>query len=574
VEFLHAKEAMRACEANLSPRYHRLDKLERYVEGTQYDGRKSFWDESVPVFERAPCFVYPIFQHANQSNTDLCLGEGKFPAITALSNEDDAAFDDQFGLDEEQSEILDRFILGIEKQASLRSVCRESLNAAQSCGTAVAIGGIRNGRLVVDTTKAKWCKAEHDETTGAVTSLEIRYPYLEEYKDERENKWALRCMLYRRVIDTEFDTTYLPAKADEEGREPNWVADKSKTLAHGLGFCPVLWYRFLKPCSTVNDIDGEPPHRHLLDECDALNFAISLRHRGAMYASSPQYIETGVDKGYNPAPMGRMAEVVIGGGIDPITGATMPSYVTPASGKEAARQTGPGVIWTYENEGSDVKLLTLPGDALDPADNNCRDLRAKIAEGLCVVFTDTENTLRTVDISGRALREMHKKQTEHCDQIRDDFGNHFLLPLVDMLLRIVLAKPKGLYLSGVKKVLPILAKFNAQIEGGTSQWFAPALELDWGEYFPLTGLDKQQDIMAVTAAKEAKLITHETAVGEMRDYFPIGNVPEYMLALEKEDAENQQKAVDNAKAMAEASGPSQFGGGKLAPKGKQPQEAA
>lgn len=575
MNFPGSAKAQKAMLANLSPRFHRLDRLERYVDGTQYDVRRPFWDESEdapPVFERAPCIVYPIVDSAIRSNVNLCLGEGRWPEITALCNEDDSAFDPQFGLDEADSEVVDSFIKAIVEQARVKAVSRECLEAAQGQKTAVAIVGVRNGKLVVDTTKAKWCTREIDEQTGAVTSLEIRYPYIEEFYDKQARCWDCRCMVYRRVIDDTTDTTFLPAEAQEDGTEPDWKVNPKKTVKHGLGFCPVIWYRFMSKCSSVADVDGKAIHENLTDEIDALNFALSLRHRGATYASDPQFAEIGVDKDYNPAPIGRTADVVIVGDVDPETGLPIGSSWRAKSkmGTSPARMRGPGIVWKYENKDSDVKVLTLPGDALVPADSNCRDLRAKIAESLSVVFQDFENAQKSVDVSGRALRENHRKQTDNCDLIRDDFGHNFLLPLIDMLLRVAMVKADGLYLAGVKKAVPILKRFLASVEGSVEQWFSPRLHVSWGDYFKLTGQDKLADINAVVAARNAKFITRQTCVEEMREYFDIGSPHEYLEALEKEDEESAKKALENATAMAAIQKPAGSPGQPQQQQGKPP----
>lgn len=542
-----ADEAHRILLANLSPRYHRLDVLERYVDGTQYEGRPSFWSDDVPVFERAPCVVYPIVKSAIQSNADLCVGQSRWPSVTSLADEDDAAFDDRFGLDEAQSETLDRFVAAVSKQARLQAVAREILAAAQGCGTAVAIVGVRNGRLCLDTTRAKWCTPTFDATErDVVTKLEIRYPFLEEYKDKESGKWSVRCMLYRRVIDDARDVTYEHAKANDRGDEPNWQENPDLTVSHGLGFCPVVWYRFLAECSTAGEVDGQAVHARLLDELDALNFALSLRHRGSLYASDPQVVEIGVDDDHNPAPTGREARIVIPGQFNEQTGGMSPRWYGEGSRGQpkSARRRGCGVVWRYPQSESTVELLSLPGDAMKPADDNARDLRSKIAEALSVVFTDPENMKTAADISGRALREHHKRQLERCDVIRDDFGHGFLLPVHDMLLRVSLQKQDGLYLPGVKKAAPILSKFQADVEGVGARWFSPAFTLDWGEYFALSGADKKADIEAVLLAKDGGLITRRTAVEEMRDYFTIGNVDQYVEALEEEAETKAAEAHD------------------------------
>ena len=66
--------------ADMTPRRCRLKEASGYVDGTVYDGRPDFFDDSVPLRERRPCVIYPVVRNAVASYTSMCLGDGKFPA--------------------------------------------------------------------------------------------------------------------------------------------------------------------------------------------------------------------------------------------------------------------------------------------------------------------------------------------------------------------------------------------------------------------------------------------------------------------------------------------------------------
>ena len=69
--------------ANTTPRYQRLEALESWVQGTQYNARACDWfDDKVPLWERKPCIVYPAVSLAIESYVDLMFGEKRFPAFT------------------------------------------------------------------------------------------------------------------------------------------------------------------------------------------------------------------------------------------------------------------------------------------------------------------------------------------------------------------------------------------------------------------------------------------------------------------------------------------------------------
>src|SRR4051812_25522808 len=91
----------------VNPRFLRLADLQRWVDGSQYEGRPSWWSDSVPRWERAPVFIYPVAAIAIASNVDLALGGPRYPELTA-GPEDEA--DVEGGLSTEQTRTFDRFL--------------------------------------------------------------------------------------------------------------------------------------------------------------------------------------------------------------------------------------------------------------------------------------------------------------------------------------------------------------------------------------------------------------------------------------------------------------------------------
>lgn len=557
------RRAEKVLRANLPPRYYRLDTLERYVEGKQYEGKAAFFDDSVPLLDRAPRVVSLIAQDAIRSNVDLVLGEGRFPTITSLPGEDDEEDDedeDGFGLSEEDSAVVDRGICSILKQVRGSAVFREILESAQGCGTAVVIGGVRNGKICLETTQAKWCTPTFDpQDPERITQVEIRYPYLQESYSKDRRKWTVDVLLYRRVIDEEADTTYQPARANEHGDEPDgWQVAPGGRVEHGLGFCPVRWYKHAAKCSTVAEVDGRAVHALLLDELDALNFSLSQHDRAALYAGDPQMVETGVDEDVQQ-PTGQQAigafNMPLGGsGAEPDRG----SWVSPMVPKNqvgslgVGRKRGPGVIYRYPSEKSKLEYLTLPAGALDCIDNNSKKLLTMLREGLAYVATDPESLKMNGDISGRFLEWLYRKQLNRCDEIRTDFGDRCLLPVVDMLLRIVLVKADGIHLRGAKRLAEVLKKFEREVtaEGGAeTRWVTPELYLRWGPYFPPTEADQKAIGESVRADLEAGIITKLTAVEKLAPFYGIKSAHEYVEMLEKEAEEKMAKMHDAAAAL-------------------------
>lgn len=476
MQFEDAEKANRALQANLSPRYVQLDNYGRWVAGTQYDGLPDWFTggpEEKPLWERAPCIVYPVVQIAIRSNVDLVFGEGRFPEITARPAEDES--DEENGTDEDESSDVDRFISEYHKLSRFKSHCRDAFADAQGCGTAVGLHGHRDGIPFNELVPAKWCTPVLD-AHGATISLEIRYPYLDEYK-RADGKWALRCLIYRRVIDAARDVTYKPVEASESGTEPTkWVEDPAQAISHNLGFCPVVWYPFMKGASPVNRIDGRPIHELLLDEIRGHDIALSQKHRCALL-SEPQPWETGVEEGYNPTGTGRTATLPateFGGNPErgDFTGERRGSYVMKSA--QPARKKGPGWMWSYPDQNTKLGYLAFPDGLLKSMDEHCLDLLTKIEDGLCVVLPKPAQFKFAAAVSGKALDQVKARQYDRCDQYRDDLEDHFLLPSVRMQLRIAERVGPILKVSGIEKVLPVLrgAKPIAN-DGGTEPKSSP-----------------------------------------------------------------------------------------------------
>lgn len=548
-------KALRAIAANKSQRYCEMDRLERYVETTQYEGLQDWFasgEGAKPLLERAPCIAYPIVAAAIASNADLLLGNGRYPSFQveepfestgaeSTSGEDSATEDDEWS-------DIEEGIANIEKQARLRAAAVEVFSAAQASRTGVSIYGHRNGRLFIDTVKAKWCAPEFDDD-GNVSRLEIRYPYLDERK-RTDGKIECRALLYRRVIDAQRDVTYLPAEADEHGREPKWVENEALSYAHGLGRCPAVWYAHMRGCAMVNDIDGKAIHETCLDEVFAHDVALSQRHRAVLMAGDPQWTEIGVDD--TPVgSRGRTADVVMTtklGGMPGMENPLTPGKFDMGSMNVPARKKGPGEIWKYPSPDVKVQMHTLPGDALTAIDNHARDLRIKIAESLAVVFLDPESIRFAASLSGKALATLKARQLDRVDKYRDDFGDGWLIPQLQGLLHVVRVHGAKLRLKGAAKVKDALDKM-----GGV-----PDFDLEWGEYFQPSPEDEEKLIAVADSARKAGFATLEMCIEKLRRTLGIDNVEKALHELEEERMktaeESANRAVVEQKAIASLAG--------------------
>ena len=554
------EEAQKILRANTTPRARTLDEYEREVDGTRFDGRRP-WTDDCPIYDKRPCIVYHAVESSINSKKDLLLGEGRFPAITSRPDEDED--DSEDGLDEAASQEFDKFInSSMVREARLKALFREDYSQAQGCGTSVAVGSVRRGRLCAETLPAKFATPTYEN--GDVVSVEILYPYI---RTERvDDGWKATCYLYRRVLDQVNDTTFKPAVARLDAVPPSWQIEVQ--APHGFGFCPVIWYKHDAPQQNIATFDGNPVHKNLLNELEQMDLALSQRQHGALGAL-PQIVEIGVEPGYSPTAQtsGEMSPVgttMHGGSPNPQTNPIRGEYRTRPSVGRGARKKGPNHVWQYESPDTKVAAINTPGDALTAIDDNIKDLRNKICETLAWVPLDPDSIKFAATVSGKALEILRERELNRVCQDREVFGEDVILGVVNMLLRIALIKAPELKTPRLKKVLPILKKFV----GTDGKWQAPMLTLRWPSFFVPSPEDEKFVVdMAIEAHDKGK-ITLRTCVQSISRIFGITNVDEYCEALEKEATEKRQQALeDNAATLAKfhddaGTGPSAGGSGK------------
>ncbi len=546
-EVQNAEQARALAASLITPRTVQLEKLEHYTKGTQYEGREDFLTPSkdVPLLERAPCIVYPAVESAIRQHVDMALGDGRFPKLTTGIGEDEE--DDLFGLSEDDSETLDTFIANLSEHARFVEVCQDALEAAEGISSACCVYSFDGfGTLRAEHVETCHAKPTFD-ASGALTRLEIKYPYVE-LDTVEPGRVRARCMFYRRVIDAESDTVFKPAEVKRKGVEPTSSPDAERSAAHGLGFVPCVWYAFKRRKKGVPD--GCAVHETLLDELDALNFSLSQRYRAALYSGDPQMVETGVGEGEQVAPSGSQPRA----GLKELRDGDRTLVGFGYSERpRSARRKGAGVVWRYENPDAKVAMLTLPGDALQAITDQCDDLLDKI-EGV-LGYTGTSPEQVKGALSGKALGFLYQRTTSFVDRVRSDFWHGFMLPSLSVMLRMALtahnASPGSVYISGITKAAPILERFNREVADTGKRWFTPRIKPVWGRYFEQSAEDEKAAVETAAMAFEKGLMTRTLAIEKLRGVFVFQSAAEIAEELDEAD----EKAAADALALAQSSAP-------------------
>lgn len=515
-----------------TPRYRKLDRLERFVRGTQYEGMQDFFAGACPLMQRAPAIVFPAVATAIGQHVDFALGDGRFPKLTTGISEDDSGLDNEFGLDEKESKVFDAFLGHLCDAARFRDVCIDALDVAEQCGSVAAILCVRDGLPEIETTSAKSCIPTFDRGGRIVTSLEIKYPYID-IRPDGMGALVASCLLYRRVIDAVADTVYLPALAPIDGSEPSYTPDT--VVTHGLGFCPVIWYQFKKGCARADSFDGHAIHEDLLDELHALNMGLSQRYRAALYAGDPQMVEIGVSDEEANANMGRKAQSTV------VLADNPEQHYRATEGENVpARKKGAGTVWRYRNPEASVSMLVLPGDALDAIEKQNTDLQDKLSAALGYTHASPERVRGA--LSGKALGFLYASTTSFVDRVRVDMWDGFMTPALSMLVRMAFVLSKAassLFVTGLKTVAPILAKFERQVEASGVRWFPPRIQAVWGQYFEPTFQDELFCVQSAQVALDGGLVTRALAVEKLRGIFSFESAAEVVKAIETEQAQKQ-----------------------------------
>jgi len=461
-------------------RYWRLNTHEAFWRGAHYDNRPNFWDDTVPLQERAPCVRSHIVETSITRLADLVFGKSRFPVLAVGESDYDVVFS------EPEQEVLAAFVARIVEKASLRTVMRTLLEQGLGVGSSVVLCSIVRGLPKAQVLSAKYCTptfSRHNE----VETLTISYLTEKDGKSVR----------FRRVLDATSDTTFFELAPELVGKVP-WMPDPDRTVEHNLGFCPVIWRAHQPEVSDHDCLDGQPLFAGCESEVEALDMALSLRHRNALYNGEPQIIRSGVD---TVNPLGEVGRQAKSDGFLNWIGAT------PYSNRGSGTKKAPGKIWNLP-QGADAKLLESSGAGAQILELDAEGLRKVLLEARSIVIASPETV--SANASAALMEVIHAPMVATADMLRDPYGA-LLVEIVNMFLRMAttpIVEQQGLFVVGYVIVRQLLQR--CYYEG---IWVGLSITCAWGEYFEAKWLDISAGVMA---AKEANgglpVMTHKQSL--------------------------------------------------------------
>ena len=338
-----------------------------------------------------------------------------------------------------------------------------------SVGSTAILMRVLRGRLFFDVLDTTWLTPHWDpEAPDTLARLTERYKITGAFllatgydaADPSRDYWFIRSW------DTVSETWFLPQPV---GSDSPPEIDTARTIAHNLGFVPVVWIRNLPGLSVTGDpADGASTFRAAIETQIEIDYQLSQAGRGLKYSSDPTLLIK--------EPANADTEIVKGAGNALVV-----------------------------SEKGDAKLLEIGGTASAAVIEYVRTLREFALESVHGNRASADRL--TSAQSGRALELMNQGLIWLADNLRVSYGEIALLQLARMVVRA----------SGIYR----LRVFGAEIAPLDP---AARLNLKWPRWYPPTAEDRQHDAQTLATLSNSGQISRETAVKSIADTYDIEDV--------------------------------------------------
>lgn len=505
----------------LTPRQQELNSLWAWYQNAHYDNHKLDWDgrenvegtqadiiasqavipngfidmsgagNKIPLKFRRPTAPYPLIKVIVDRFTGLLFSEGQHPNIHVEG-------------DPESQEFL-RAIAAAGRLWPQMLMARAYGGAMGSVGVGFQFV---EGRPVIEVHDPRWCQPEFTEYgSGILKSIDKRYLYPKEVKDEVTGKMETQVFWYRRVITMTQDILYPPAKATED--EPNWDAmvedGTAKVIDHNLGFCPVLWIQNLP---VQDETDGNPDcPKYAYDLVRGIDMLTAQAHRGLVYNADPTLIIS------SKAEMGQIQK-----------------------GSDNAIRVPEGSV-TY---------LELSGAASKACMEQADEYRRRVLECAQCVLEHPEGNKTATEVE-----KLYQSMISKADIMREQYGQRCIIPLLEMMWNtaVKMARPTD---NGQGQIVINEVRLPLKYtKGPDGKSIATKLQpgqggnitLHWPGYFNPSLDDIQKAATAATGAMSGGLIDDETAINFVAPYFKVEDKAD-LVAKVRANASQQQASMD------------------------------
>ncbi|MBU6448038.1 MAG: phage portal protein [Rhodospirillales bacterium] len=444
----------------------RLEALRRVLDGTLYDNlpyqfheERNGAGEYIPLRLRKPSVRYGLCRVVVEDSVALLFSAGHFPAVDV------------------QDVALGRVLADVFAEARLNEVMIDAALRG-AVGSVAVLFRVLGGRVFFSVLESLnltpvWNAEVPDELARVTEKYKVSGVDLAAQGYEDVDPVGL--YWFQRAWDTQSETWFLPWPVDDALARP--MVDESRSVAHGLGFVPIVW---IKNLPGGDGVDGACTFRCAIDTNIEIDYQLSQAGRGLKYSSDPTLLIK-----------------------EPAT-----------SDSEIVKGAGNALV---VSEKGDAKLLEIGGTAAEAVISYVRTLREFALESVHGNRASAEKL--SAPQSGRALELMNQGLIWLADNLRISYGEGGILALAKMVMR-------------ASQIFPLTVRGEAVPPLDMSQ----RLSLRWPRWYPLSADDRLKEAQAVAALVNAGQMSREAGVKATAAMNDIGDVEAELNAINESAA--------------------------------------
>ncbi len=453
-------------ESGLPARVRRLDILRRMLDGTIYDAlpyqfheERNGAGEYVPLRMRKPSVRYGLCKLVVEDSVALLFSAAHFPAIDCADGG------------------MAQLLADIMREARLNEVMIDAAIRG-SVGSVAVLMRVLRGRVFFTVLESLYLTPQWDVLApDTLSSVTERYKVsgtdllAQGYADVD----AAGLYWFQRVWDDQVETWYLPWLVNDDAAQI--IVDQPRSVAHGLGFVPVVWIRNLPG---GDGVDGACTFRAAVETNIEIDYQLSQAGRGLKYSSDPTLLIK-----------------------EPATSET-----------EIVKGAGNALV---VSEKGDAKLLEIGGTASEAVISYVRTLRDLALEAVHGNRASPDKL--SVAQSGRALELMNQGLIWLADNLRISYGDGGVLALLKMVVR-----------ASNTYTLNVMGQDIDALDT------AQRISLRWPRWYPLSADDRLKEAQAVATLTNAGQLSRETAVKSLAADRSIVDVGAELDAIDEDIA--------------------------------------